>query len=100
MVARRSILSKNHDGGPAPYADSLLLVSEWVRMDLIKSLSFPPTFLRRRRRGGGSTTTLPPPVIAFDWLLPGVARLATTLSTLALSLKTVGTGGGRGVIAP
>ena len=72
-MARRSLLSKNHDGGPAPDADSLLLVSEWVRMDLIKSLSFPPTFLRWRGAHGSGMVAVPPPVIAFDWLLPGVA---------------------------
>ena len=76
-VARRSLLSKNHDGGPVPDADSLLLVSERVRMDLIKSLSFPPTFLRWRGAHGssGGMVVVPPPVIAFDWLLPGVAHI-------------------------
>ena len=59
--------------GPAPDADSLLLVSERVRMDLIKSLSFPPTFLRWRGANGSGMVVVPPPVIAFDWLLPGVA---------------------------
>ena len=72
-VARMFLLSKNHDGGPAPDADSLLLVSERVRMDLIKSLSFPPTFLRWRGANGSGMVVVPPPVIAFDWLLPGVA---------------------------
>ena len=83
MVARRSILSKNHDGGPAPYADSLLLVSEWVRMDLIKSLSFPPTFLRWRGAHGSGMVVVPPPVIAFDWLAwRGVAWCHTIDSCL------------------
>ena len=72
-MAFRFLLSKNHDGGPAPDADSLLLVSERVRMDLIKSLSFPPTFLRWRGANGSGMVVVPPPVIAFDWLLPGVA---------------------------
>ena len=48
---RWETLSPGSDG-PAPDADSLLLVSERVRMDLIKSLSFPPTFLRWRGAHG------------------------------------------------
>jgi hypothetical protein len=42
-------------------------------MDLIKSLSFPPTFLRWQGVHGDGMVVVPPPVIAFDWLLPGVA---------------------------